>query len=299
MDDIDEQENELIALSSIFDSETFNIISGDDPHVIVCKTVKFVIDIQLPEAVEIYYTSHDGKENRETTKKTIISYLPPVYATISLPTDYPTVSTPNVVLSAAWLHPILSDKILRKLSNLSAENPGVPILYLYYQLIKDETFVLIDSAINLNLCLQTSPNLLLRCCHTKHKRKSFSKSNSVDEDSNTKISSNHVRQLFDSLIDYNDYRLEQLFRNEKHLCEICYTEFYGSECLQFTPCKHVFCKLCCKQFFEMHIKEGTFELLKCLAEKCNTIAIPMFIKSVVDDSAFERYDKLTLSSSLY
>ena len=104
--------------------------------------------------------------------------------------------------------------------------------------------------------------------------------------------------LVSSLISYNQSEETRLFQTSFINCSVCFNEKFGSLCIQFPQCKHVFCKHCMKDYFTVQIKDGSVKSLTCPEDKCETQADPALVKSLVDEELFERYDKLLLQKTL-
>lgn len=170
------------------------------------------------------------------------------------------------------------------------KNQQQPMLYFIYQCVKEELYDLIENPLNLNTFKPAKPrrtSLLTQACGTVGV-----------EPEHHRAAHYAPEQLFDVLVDYNRLRKRKMFEKNVFPCEICCIDNYGSDCVQFTPCEHTFCRSCCRDFFNLHIKEGTFELLKCMASKCETCATPQLIRDVVDENMYERYERMTFVRSL-
>ena len=76
------------------------------------------------------------------------------------------------------------------------------------------------------------------------------------------------------LRDYNEEIQKKVFNNKNFECKVCFIEKAGSNCIQFWPCNHVYCKDCMKSYFEIQIKEGNIKFLRCPYEKCESEANP-------------------------
>ena len=100
------------------------------------------------------------------------------------------------------------------------------------------------------------------------------------------------------LINFNQSEETRLFQTSFINCSVCFNEKFGSVCVQFPQCKHVFCKQCMKDYFTIQITDGSVKSLTCPEDKCESQADPSLVKSLVDEKLFERYDKLLLQKTL-
>ncbi|XP_035673069.1 E3 ubiquitin-protein ligase RNF14-like [Branchiostoma floridae] len=95
MSDQEAQENELLALSSIYDDTVF--IAAEDG-----SGGQFCSIIDLPDNFQINAPAPPGES---VNKATVIpvKYLPPIILHFQYPADYPSCSAPQFTLSCKWL----------------------------------------------------------------------------------------------------------------------------------------------------------------------------------------------------
>jgi E3 ubiquitin-protein ligase RNF14 len=72
---------------------------------------------------------------------------------------------------------------------------------------------------------------------------------------------------------------------------ICYDEKLGSEFFRLDECKHHFCVACMTDMCQMHVKEGTVQLLKCPGEKCDEFVAIDVMRAVLTSAEFERWER--------
>ena len=107
-----------------------------------------------------------------------------------------------------------------------------------------------------------------------------------------------LQSLISLLIEYNQAEEKRLFETSFITCNVCFLEKFGSVCIQFPQCKHVYCKECMKDYFTIQISEGSVKALTCPEDKCDVQADPSMVKSLVNPDLFERYDELLLKRTL-
>uniref|UniRef100_A0A2P2I4I4 RBR-type E3 ubiquitin transferase n=1 Tax=Hirondellea gigas TaxID=1518452 RepID=A0A2P2I4I4_9CRUS len=100
------------------------------------------------------------------------------------------------------------------------------------------------------------------------------------------------------LREYDQEKRRFVFLKKSFPCHVCFCDKIGSQCMEFWPCGHVYCKECMKGYFEVQIKEGNFKFLKCPNEKCNSEANPKQVEELVSAELYERWDTLLLSNTI-
>nr|XP_006128598.1 E3 ubiquitin-protein ligase RNF14 isoform X3 [Pelodiscus sinensis] len=103
-----------------------------------------------------------------------------------------------------------------------------------------------------------------------------------------------IREIFD----FDQAQQKKCFNSKMFLCSICFSEKLGSECMYFMECRHIYCKSCLKDYFEIQIRDGQVHCLSCPEPKCSSVATPGQVKELVGEELFARYDRLLLQSSL-
>ena len=77
--------------------------------------------------------------------------------------------------------------------------------------------------------------------------------------------------LLEHLVGYDQYQRKKQFFQSFHSCWICLTEKRGSDCFILSRCLHVFCMECLKDYFSLHITEGSLESVKCPDLDCQLV----------------------------
>lgn len=83
-----------------------------------------------------------------------------------------------------------------------------------------------------------------------------------------------LSSLIQEILDFNQARQTKCFNSKLFLCSICFCEKLGSDCMYFLECKHVYCKACLKDYFEIQIKDGQVKCLNCPEPQCPSVATP-------------------------
>lgn len=78
--------------------------------------------------------------------------------------------------------------------------------------------------------------------------------------------------LYETVVDFDRLRKQQLFQLQTFTCEICQLEVKGDSCVEFEPCEHVFCRRCLYDFFSSLINNGEVEKIHCPNFECSKAA---------------------------
>ncbi|TDL20140.1 hypothetical protein BD410DRAFT_791225 [Rickenella mellea] len=87
-------------------------------------------------------------------------------------------------------------------------------------------------------------------------------------------------------------RLRSTSPSSERVCGVCFDE--GT--LLHLKCGHRFCDLCWAAYATTQVKDEGRYILRCMGSKCQMPAYESFIKGIVDEQCFERYQTLILQS---
>ncbi|XP_074524776.1 E3 ubiquitin-protein ligase RNF14-like [Halichoeres trimaculatus] len=127
----EEQEDELLALQSIFDSDQF--VRDESKF-----TGEIRVSVELP--ADFTVVLKEGK----TQKKYDISFLPPLLLTFELPEDYPSSSPPSFTLTCSWLTHTQLSALTAQLTDLYQANGGAVVLFIWIQFLKEDALGFLD-----------------------------------------------------------------------------------------------------------------------------------------------------------
>ncbi|KAF6213258.1 hypothetical protein GE061_010976 [Apolygus lucorum] len=278
MSDEVDQSDEILALHSIYNDEEFTCEVGDDG----LKIGKFSAFISQPSPFHITFTSaHNG------TSKTVvipIENLPPIVLSFKFPKDYPSRNRPEFSLYCVWMAASELEKLCERLEMVWKEHEYTVILYLWINILKEETLDLIGATDRLDITrLHEQMESSEFMCET------------------TKLDSRIVETaislpLPQFLESFNESRSKTLFLRNIYVCPICFQEFHGTNCLQFNPCRHVYCKSCMDQYFRVRIIDVSS--IPCPHEKCPSEASPLQVKEILGEQLSNKYDDMLLRATL-
>ncbi|XP_018527073.1 E3 ubiquitin-protein ligase RNF14 [Lates calcarifer] len=129
--DMEEQEDELLALQSIFDSEEF-VRKESNP------AGEIRVSVELPADFSVSLT--EG----ETVRQYEISFLPPLLLAFELPEDYPSSSPPSFTLTCSWLTHSQLSALGAQLTELYQATGGAVVLFSWVQFLKEDALKFLD-----------------------------------------------------------------------------------------------------------------------------------------------------------
>ncbi|XP_034943250.1 E3 ubiquitin-protein ligase RNF14-like [Chelonus insularis] len=311
----EQQKDEIIALQSIYNDEEFSFHDIDGQFHCVLKIFTSLLD----DYCLIY---KDRRNKEDPVEKVPIAHLPPIVLHVTLPHNYPHESPPEFTLCCPWLRLTSLSKLCRKLDRLWQNNRGQEIIFTWTAFLQNDLFDFLKIQNCLDItdaytyykkiseCKQ-EPNEIKKP-HTdqidrNHKR-GVKKNLLHRKQKNTKrysrfdnraiVSRSSNENLLQTLLDYNEKRMEIEFKKNFYTCKICFTDKSGESCTQFKPCLHIFCKDCIAGYLEVRIKDGSVMNICCPEDKCKSEALPGQIKDLVSPELFAKYDSILLTTTL-
>ncbi|XP_069100810.1 E3 ubiquitin-protein ligase RNF14-like isoform X1 [Pleurodeles waltl] len=292
-EDREAQEDELLALASIYTDDEFQ-------RAMFVQGGQIKARLELPQGFRIFVSGDDARNPLKGEFE--VCFLPPVLLTFELPADYPSASAPVFVLSCKWLTPTQLSFLCKQLDSLWEENKGSVVLFTWMQFLKEETLQHLNitspyevTVSSDGICSQgdkaqqkEEPDTSVRGAMVK----------CVFLDKRAMQEAESLDRLIRDIWDFDQAQQLKSFQSKPYTCNVCFSEKLGTECTQFKMCQHVYCKDCLRGYFEIRIKEGLVHLLSCPEPTCDSIATPPQVKELVADELFSRYDRLLLQSSL-
>uniref|UniRef100_A0A1A8CPS5 E3 ubiquitin-protein ligase RNF14 n=2 Tax=Nothobranchius TaxID=28779 RepID=A0A1A8CPS5_NOTKA len=296
-EDKEAQEDELLALASIYDEEEFRRAeSAQGGEIQLC--------LELPPDFKVLVKGEKTTEHN-------VCFLPPLVLNFELPSDYPSTRPPSFTLSSKWMTKSQLSSLCRHLDELWEENQGSEILFTWIQFLKEEPLEFLG--------IQSPVEVIRNSKAAGERRKTDLASKEKPEEKKTEVIKETSEQhgsllshpdqravvLMDphsdplrQLLDFDETQRQRVFDGKVFSCGICFADKLGSTCLCFKECLHVYCKDCMREYFEIQIREGNVQCLNCPEPKCTSVATPSQVKQLVDEELFARYDRLLLQSTL-
>ncbi len=176
-------------------------------------------------------------------------YLPPIQMSVLLPENYPSHSKPKIHLSTYWLNEMQLDKLVEKLNDIWDENYNTGVLFTWYNWIGENILEYLE-IIDENNVITLNPSIV---CRIDLKNKENFECLVVDKE-----------DFIYKFLTYNFYEELDEFKRTSHCCNICVEVKLGSEFFRLSNCKHHFCFDCMELMCQMHVQEGTIQLLKSI-----------------------------------
>ncbi|XP_047443580.1 E3 ubiquitin-protein ligase RNF14-like [Mugil cephalus] len=329
--DFDEQQDELLALQSIFDSEEFrrdeSKCAGD-----------IRVSVELPSDFSVVLK--DG----ETLIRYEISFLPPLLLTFDLPEDYPSSSPPTFTLTCGWLTHTQLSALGAQLIELYQATGGAVVLFSWVQFLREDALKFLGVHSQLELPCDGHSILNSERTGPPHKPDTSAPSpeakqhlSAPDEggaDSQEALGAASLppsassdslnlseqgaaslpdvpqredlsdfsltpsQTLLSQILTYDASQRERVFAATVFDCGVCFTSWLGSDCVLLDECGHIFCRTCLGEFCKLQITEGTVRSVTCPRSDCAATPTPAQVKSLVGEELFSRYDRLLLQSTL-
>ncbi|KAJ7993397.1 hypothetical protein DPEC_G00272010 [Dallia pectoralis] len=136
--DIEAQEDELLALESIYSQGEFSRAGS---------VGEIRVSLDLPQD----FCVKTGDRNHA------ISFLPPLVLTFDLPCDYPSLSSPEFVLTCKWLSHSQLSALCQRLDEIWQDTVGRVVLFYWVKFIRDDLldFLHIQSPLEIPVCGQS------------------------------------------------------------------------------------------------------------------------------------------------
>lgn len=102
----------------------------------------------------------------------------------------------------------------------------------------------------------------------------LSRHNSLSYDSRAIQDIGPKTNMLRLLRDYDEEMRRKVFGVKTFECKVCFIDKLGQNCIEFWPCRHVYCKDCMAAYFSVQISEGNIKLLRCPEDSCESEANP-------------------------
>ncbi|KAI5096950.1 E3 ubiquitin-protein ligase RNF14 isoform X1 [Silurus meridionalis] len=292
-EDQEAQDDELLALVSIYDEEEFRRAeSGREGEIHLC--------LELPCGFKLLVSGENSVEYD-------VSFLPPLVLNFELPDDYPSSSPPVFTLSSKWLSRLQLTSLCKRLDDLWQENQGSVVLFTWIQFLKEDAldFLSLQSPLEIHSSSSSSSSKHSLPEHgrsdgaTKRAENTGAEKKKVAElDSRAVLELEPHADLLRQLLDFDEAQRQKVFDSRVFSCGICFSEKLGSSCMLFKECQHVYCQICVREYFQIQIRDGKVQCLTCPEHQCTSVATPSQVKLLVGEEEFARYDRLLLQNSL-
>ncbi|XP_032427780.1 E3 ubiquitin-protein ligase RNF14-like [Xiphophorus hellerii] len=285
--DLEEQEDELLALQSIFGSEEFLRSESKSAG-------EFRVSVELPAGFTVLL-KHGG-----TIRQYDVSFLPPLILTFELPGDYPSSAPPSFTLTCSWLTQPQLTSLSDQLTDLYQATGGAVVLFSWIQFLREEALKQLD--IHNLLELPSDQNHSSSAADSSELPASVLAVQEVvppnENQSDSGLSLTASQILLSQILIHDAEQKQKVFAATPFDCGVCFSSRLGSECVQLYECGHIFCLACLDEFWKAQITEGNVRGVTCPQVDCSATPTPAQVKSLVGEELFHRYDRLLLQSTL-
>lgn len=331
--DGEEQDDELLALASIYEDSFVSALDHDAEEDLavkdeVLKGGELAIHLDLPPEFSIL-SKRVGENDEVLEQRLVVEHLPPLYLHFTYPSTYPSEHPPNFTLSCKWLNRAQLTQLCTQLDAQWEENKGSVIMFTWAQFLKDSSLESLGFTDELNLDIikpvqsinigdgalqqevqgETGANGDEgKICDNSHSDNSGKTEGaavvseaghgSLSLDSRTIQDIAPNTNMLRLLRDYDEDMRRKVFSNKNFECKVCFMDKLGSHCLEFWPCHHVYCKDCMASYFEVQINEGNIKFLRCPEDDCESEANPKQVQELVSEDMYKRWDEMLLNTTL-
>eukprot|EP00079_Xenopus_tropicalis_P032083 XP_017945854.1 PREDICTED: E3 ubiquitin-protein ligase RNF14-like [Xenopus tropicalis] len=267
-EDKEAQEDELLALASIYSEDEFKR-SETAPGGEIC------VCLDLPPNFSVAIKGDCASNEYMGSFESIVSFLPPIILNFELPPGYPSTDPPAFTLSCKWLSPSQLALLCQRLDDLWEEYAGGVVLFAWMQFLKEGTleYLKINSPYEIQVCefgsqcIKNNSGISDSCSAT-------GPAEAVIWDKRVIQDVESVTTLIDCILDFDEAQQKKCFDSKSYMCNICFLEKLGSECTHFKDCQHVYCNACLKDYYTVQIQDGQVQALNCPEPKCSSVATP-------------------------
>lgn len=293
MADLEEQENELLVLESIYDASVFEVTKREGLN----PEGHFLARVEVPKPFHVMVPRVNAIDEMQEIP---LEHLPPILLDFRLPPDYPSRSAPRFCLSCPWLTIKELEQLSQALDRSWEEDPNTVVLYRWMNMLDTEAADILRLKSSHSLAplykeltrIRTRPFIMPRW------KKCYTYRGSKHIDMRVFKESIDPRTLATFLTEYNSQEKRRLFGLQWLTCQVCLTSKLGSEFELVIGCDHPFCRDCLREHFRIQIESGCASQLRCPQEKCTTQVVPTQVKALVGDALGSRYEETLLSAYL-
>lgn len=269
-----EQLDEIEALQAIYDE--VEVLCDDEGQVALVVHVHPELD-----RVQVRFEGRlEADASRPALERTVsgghvasLQHLPPLRLQVSFPADYLEVpeSAPSFEVASCWLDGDLLSGLCGSLDQRWQEMEGSPIVVTWAETLRSEVVEVVERGGGIQL--RTSTGAL---------------------DARAKPECQDPMQTMLELLLYDKCRGLDLWKQQQHLCQICFCEYPGSQFVHLGQCVHAFCKSCVAAMAELHVTEGSLSELRCPEPSCRADIAQAALQEVLDAEKLERFCMLKL-----
>ena len=213
-----------------------------------------------------------------------VRQLPPVQLQLKLPAGYPASAPPDFRLFCSWIDVGALSSLCQSLDDHWEQAEGSAIIYTWVEALRVEVLEFIlkgpGSSDRATLTLESSDSC------------------SVEADPRAVSECGTPMQTLQDLLLYDKGKGLDIWMQQQHVCNVCFSEHPGSHFVLLGGCSHSFCKHCVKAMAQIHVTEGSIAELLCPEVDCRAEIAPSALTQVLDEQGYERWQTLKLRKAL-
>ena len=217
-----------------------------------------------------------------------VDSLPPLVLRVRLPAAYPSQASPVFGVRCAWLSDEQLVQLCNGLDTVCVESAGGPVICELVEWLRTEALrSLPDSPLSRPLELpadETTAEAVAGAVEAVASRSArWPRS---------------APEVLSELVAHAQEASERAWREALHDCGICFDTCSSLDCVRFFRCGHTFCRSCASGYFGSLMADGAACAITCPEPSCRLAVTPPEVKALLDAETYERFEKLTVQSSL-
>jgi E3 ubiquitin-protein ligase RNF14 len=199
-----------------------------------------------------------------------VRWLPPLRASFELPAGYPSLEPPRARLDAGWLRPAqlraLEAGLLEVWEAQGGAEAGSPVLFAFLEWLREEALERLGITDALRVC---GGGGAAASCEAAEEHGSGGSGSGAKQESPAKAAGaargHSAEQMVAQLLMFHASKEQEEFEAAQHTCGVCLENLPGSACIRLPGCRHFYCRGCLQGLCATHVKEGSFDALRCAA----------------------------------
>lgn len=224
--------------------ETLKAIFGDDARI---EAGTFSGSVSIVVELQADTSVHLLEPLSGIIRESRVSYLPSISVHFQLPPLYPSEEAPVVSLECPMFTEVAKAHVLKKICSIW-QSLRDQVLFNIVDFVQQEALGDLEALFGQSINSYSDP------------------------------------VLYQTIVDYDRLRKVEVFNLRTFTCEICQMEVKGDGCMEFDPCKHVFCRRCLGEFFTSLIVRGEVEKIHCPNFECTKRIFSVREKVLSSDS---------------
>ena len=239
-------------------------------------------------------------ERARDVRTLLLPALPPLRLRLRLPCGYPSRAPPTFGLCCSWLGDEQLDTLCRKLDRLweeaAADAPageGAQVLCEWVEWLRVEALGS-DASISVYLGSDAAPRVAAQPVRLPAAPCALPAAGECRALRWPRT----PPQLLSALLAHGESAEEEAWARATHPCSVCMEEHASLDCVRFLRCRHTFCRSCVSGYFASQMGEGKVGGMVCPDPACKMEALPDEVRQCLSAEDWERFEHISLQTSL-